>query len=259
MDTKRNSDEAYIRQITEAIIEKINRMQPDVIIASDDNAVKYVISAHLKETRIPVVFCGVNWSAEQYQLPSDHITGMLEILPFEQGVKLASKFNPELQKVFVLSEHTISEQKNTVYIADIAEDLQIDLSYTLAENFSDWMQGFLEGNETSDLIYIPTNGAIKNWDKEMAIEFIKVHIKKPVITCDDFMMPYAVFGLTKIQSEQGIWAAETALQILNGRNVGSIRVVKNQQTQVWYNPILVDILEIKLDKSFIKESKVFEY
>ena len=76
---------------------------------------------------------------------------------------------------------------------------------------------------------------------------------------DDFMMPFAVFGLTKIQAEQGIWAAETALKILNGQDIRNFPLARNQQTQIWYNPVLVDILDISLDENFIQESKTFEY
>jgi hypothetical protein len=32
---------------------------------------------------------------------------------------------------------------------------------------------------------------------------LKKNIKIPIVTCDDFMMPFAVFGLTKVAKEQG--------------------------------------------------------
>jgi ABC-type uncharacterized transport system substrate-binding protein len=73
------------------------------------------------------------------------------------------------------------------------------------------------------------------------------------------MMPFAVFVLTKIQSERGIWVAETTIKILKGEDVSLIPLGKNQKTQIWHNSALVDILGIRLDESFLKESKAFKY
>ena len=259
MDTKRNLSNEYIERISKQIADSIIHKSPDLIIASDDNAVAYVVSTYLKDLTIPVVYCGVNWTTDQYDLPESHITGMIEVLPFEQGIELTKSFNPDIQNVYVLSENSNSEQKNIQYIAEICDDLSLSLHYKLVEDFDAWKEGFLEGNKSSDLVYIPTNGAISNWDEQLAIDFIKENIQKPVMSCDDFMMPYCVFGLTKVQSEQGVWAAETALRILDGTDPASIPQAKNKQTQIWFNPVLAGIIEINPDKEFIENSTVFKY
>jgi ABC-type uncharacterized transport system substrate-binding protein len=259
MDTKRNLNTEYIERISKQIADSVNHKSPDLIIASDDNAVAYVVSTHLKNHAIPIVYCGVNWTTDQYDLPESHITGMIEVLPFEQGIELTKSFRPDIQNVYVLSENSNSEQKNIQYIAEICDDLGLSLHYKLVEDFDAWKEGFLEGNKSSDLVYIPTNGAIANWDKQIAISFIKENIKKPVMSCDDFMMPYCVFGLTKVQSEQGVWAAETALSILDGKDPASIPQAKNSLTQIWFNPSLAEIIEINPDKDFIDNSTIFQY
>ena len=69
--------------------------------------------------------------------------------------------------------------------------------YFLADNFEDWKKMFVMANDEADIIYLPTNGAIKDWNESMAIKFVKENIRKPVFTCDDFMMDYCVFGFTK--------------------------------------------------------------
>ena len=103
MDSKRNSDPVYLKQISGTISNMILKDPPKVIITSDDNAVKYIVSTHLKDLSVPIVFCGVNWSAEQYDLPSDHVTGILEILPFKEGIEWARRYFPDLKKVYILS------------------------------------------------------------------------------------------------------------------------------------------------------------
>lgn len=259
MDTKRNLEPEYIERISRQIVDSIKYKSPDLIIASDDNAVAYVVSAYLKDLTIPVVYCGVNWTTDQYELPDSHITGMIEVLPFEQGIELTKSFHPDIQNVYVLSENSNSEQKNIQYIAEICDDIGLNLHYKLVEDFDAWKEGFLEGNSSSDLVYIPTNGAISNWDKQLAISFIKENIQKPVMSCDDFMMPYCVFGLTKVQSEQGVWAAETAISILEGKDPASFPQAKNKQTQIWFNPTLADIINIKPDKEFLDNSTIYQY
>jgi len=87
-------------------------------------------------------------------------------------------------------------------------------------------------------MYLPTNGAVQGWDAEAAVEWVRRNIRKPVVTCDDFMMPYAAFGLTKIGREQGEWAARSALAILRGKRPDAIPVAANQQTRCFLNPDL---------------------
>jgi ABC-type uncharacterized transport system substrate-binding protein len=73
-----------------------------------------------------------------------------------------------------------------------------------------------------------------------AVDFIKQHIKIPVVTCEDFMMPYAVFGLTKVAKEHGLWAAATAKKILGGTPPADIPITKNRMSTIWLNTSLAE-------------------
>jgi hypothetical protein len=79
MDTKRNTEEDFRMTAGRTAYDTIKELQPDVIVACDDNAQKYVIVPYFMETEIPIVFCGVNWDASLYSYPTRHITGMIEI------------------------------------------------------------------------------------------------------------------------------------------------------------------------------------
>jgi ABC-type uncharacterized transport system substrate-binding protein len=240
MDTKRNSDPGFIQNKVKEIINEIEVYQPDVIIASDDNAVKYVIEPHFKNGKIPVVYCGVNWSADQYELPRAHVTGMLEVLPFIETVEAVKQSLPVIARLTVLSENSDSERKNKEVMDGLFKELELEVTFSLVDDFESWKSQFIHANASSDIIYIPTNGAIKNWDVKEAKTFVKEHIQKPVITCDDFMMPYAVFGLTKVAKEQGEWAAQTALKILQGAKPADIPITENRQSQAWINTTLAE-------------------
>lgn len=235
LDSKRNPSPENISEKVTLALEQIQKFKPDLIIASDDDAVKYLVVPHLKGKEIPVVFCGVNWSAEHYGLPASNVTGMLEVLPLKENLQQIKLFNPEARKMLILSENSTSEQNNRVLLDTLFRSSGFEPEYTLVNEFDEWKIAFVAANQNFDLIYLPTNGSIKNWDKEEAVETVSQNIKVPVITCDDFMMPYCVFGMTKVAAEQGDWAAKTALKILAGKPIGEIPLTKNRKSRVFLN------------------------
>jgi hypothetical protein len=79
MDTKRNQSEAFKRGAALQAKALIESFQPDVVIASDDNASKYLIQPYYRDADLPVVFCGVNWDASVYGYPYANATGMVEV------------------------------------------------------------------------------------------------------------------------------------------------------------------------------------
>lgn len=64
-----------------------------------------------------------------------------------------------------------------------------------------------------------------------------------VFHLNDFMMPYCVLGVTKVAREQGEWAAQTALAILNGRSPAAIPLATNVQTRIFTNDALARRIE----------------
>jgi ABC-type uncharacterized transport system substrate-binding protein len=245
MDTKRNPAETHIKAKVEEVRGRIAEFSPDVIIASDDNAVKYLVARYLDHGEIPVVFCGVNWSADQYRL-GKHVTGMLEVSPLRECIDIFKRQNPGMNRLTVLSENTTSERNNTILLDTLYRNLGFDADYRLVDDFEQWKTAFREVSANTHIIFLPTNGAIRGWDREAAMHFVEEEIRVPVITCDDFMMDYAVFGLTKVFTEQGEWAALTALKILEGTPPASIPVTRNQRFKAYLNRKLAEHLCFEL-------------
>ena len=81
MDTKRNMTEEYKKEAARQARDLIESWQPDVVIASDDNAAKYFIVPFMKDSSLPVVFCGLSWNAAIYGFSTENITGMVEVNP----------------------------------------------------------------------------------------------------------------------------------------------------------------------------------
>jgi ABC-type uncharacterized transport system substrate-binding protein len=240
MDAKHHPDDADLRRRAGEVLASLRRFRPNLLIASDDDAVKYVLAPYYRDGPIPAVFCGVNWSARQYGLPTANVTGMLEVVPIEETLRQVQRMKPSTRRLCVLSENTVSERNNRELLDSRYKALSLDPQYALVDNFEEWKRAFLAAQRDSDVVYLPTNGAIRGWDAAAAAEWVRSNIRKPVITCDDFMMPYAVFGLTKVAREQGEWAARAALEILRGKRPGDIPMVPNTQTRCFVNPELAD-------------------
>jgi ABC-type uncharacterized transport system substrate-binding protein len=247
LDAKRKSTEKERNEMVQKALEEIEKFNPGLLIVSDDNAVKDLVVPHFNHTSLPVIFCGVNWSASEYNL-GKNVTGMLEVLPLRECLSEVIINYPETKNLVVLSENSLSEQNNKNLLDTLYRNLNLEVTYSLADDFETWKALFLEAGETADLIYMPTNGAVKNWDEKEAISFVRNNLNIPAVTCDDFMMPYAVFGLTKVAREQGEWAAKTALEISGGRKPAEIPYTKNSQTKAWINKTLAEKIDFKLSE-----------
>jgi hypothetical protein len=57
--------------------------------------------------------------------------------------------------------------------------------------------------------------------------FIKANTKVPTGSINDWMAPYCLLTLARRTEEQGEWAAQTALLILDGTPISSIAVAEN--------------------------------
>jgi len=256
MDTKRNSSQNYIENKAAQLFDSIKIIKPDIVIVSDDNAVKYLIQPYFAGIDLPVVFCGVNWSDAEYDLKAVKVTGMLEILPLAETLITMKSFYPALKKLLVLNENTTTSRKEKLILDSLYNRLGLSVEHELVDDFDSWKTHFEEGNKTYDIIYISTNGAIKGWNNVEAKNFVSKNILIPVVTCEDFMMPYAVLGITKVAEEQGIWAATTAKKILKGENPSDIPVTRNMKSKIWLNTKLAEKINFQPDKKFIENAEI---
>jgi ABC-type uncharacterized transport system substrate-binding protein len=248
MDTKRNSSLGFIENKAAQLYDSILFINPDIVIVSDDNAVKYLIQPYFSDIDLPVVFCGVNWSDKEYDLQAIKVTGMLEILPLAEVLLTMRSFYPTMKKLLVLNENTTTSRKEKSLLDTLFNRVGVSVSHELVDDFESWKKHFKEGNKIYDIIYISTNGAIKEWNHDEAVKFVFQHTSIPVVTCEDFMMPYAVVGMTKIAKEQGIWVAATAKKILKGVSPFDIPVTRNKESAIWLNTRLADKIHFQPDK-----------
>jgi ABC-type uncharacterized transport system substrate-binding protein len=258
MDAQRHQDGPSIKTKTDEALKAIRDFDPDVLIASDDDAVKYVIAPYFRKGPLPVVFCGVSWTCQQYGLPTASVTGMLEVPPVRETVQTLRKYYPEMKSIIVLGGNSVSERKNIKTLESIFREEGLLSETLLAKDFETWKQYFAAANKKADVVYLTGNGAVSGWDDTDAWETVFPNILKPVITCEESLMRYSVFGMTKVEREQGEWAAQTALAILGGKTPADFHVVSNRQTKGYFNPLLAEAVGFRPDPELLKKLEIMK-
>ncbi len=250
MDSKRQKDEESIKQAALKAKNLIDNTQPDVVIASDDNASKYLIVPYYKDADIPFVFCGVNWTVEQYGYPFSNVTGMIEVAAIDPMFDKAAAITGKIKHAVYIGADTLTEEKNLKRFIAAGKKNNIKITSQLVETMPEWIKAYQQAQQ-ADLIIMGSNAGIPDWDKDEAQDAISTVSKTLSATNHGWMMPYTMFGMTKVPEEQGEWAARVAIEIMNGTKPSDIPIIPNRNFDIIVNNSLLDSAQIKLPE-FIK-------
>lgn len=231
MDTKRLKSERLKQQAALAAKALIEQYQPDVIIASDDNAAKYLIAPYYSDSPIPVVFCGINWDATVYGFPTRNITGMIEANDVDGLVHLLQQMNPGGRIGFIGGDTLTNRKEVDFYVNTFG----LDIVAFFARDFAHFQQGYRALQEQVDSLIFYNFIAIDGWDHGQAVDFLRRNTRIPTGTFQSGVLPYAVIGYLKVPQEQGVWAATAAMRILGGTPPSAIPVINNSQARLVVN------------------------
>jgi len=231
MDTKRHQDEAFRKEAGKKAREEIEAYKPDLVIAADDNAVKYVLVEY-KDAKLPFVFCGVNWDASRYGLPFQNATGMVEVALVKELLDNLRVYAKGGRVGFLTVDSETERIEGPWYTK------QLGLSFArekYVKTLAEWKDEFLKMQSEVDVLLLGNYSGINDWNEADATAFALANSKVPSGGMYDFMMPYAMLGLTKVAAEQGIWAGKSALAILKGEKPSSIAITTNKEGQIMVN------------------------
>lgn len=252
MDTKRNQSEIFMKESALKAKKIIETWKPDLIIASNDNASKHLIEPYYKDADIPVVFCGINWSVEDYGYPFKNTTGMIEVSPLKKLIETLKKY-AEGDSIGSLTSDVFSDRK---WVENIEKTFKIDLDEKFAKNFEEWKKNFIALQNTNDIVIVAVAPSLPGWNENEAIKFIESNIKVPTGAVEDWMAPFSLITFAKIPKEQGEWSAKTALKILDGESPRSIPVTRNKKAKIILNMKLAKILNIKFPLELVQSSEI---
>jgi ABC-type uncharacterized transport system substrate-binding protein len=247
MDTKNNPEEVFAKAAALEAKALIEAFQPDVVIASDDNASKYLIMPYFKAAALPFVFCGVNWDASVYGFPYRNVTGMVEVALVSEILRHLKKYAKGDRVGFIAGDR-LSERKNLEhYIKRF--DLQFEQVY-FAKTFAEWKGAFRRLQSEVDMIMMTNHVGIPDWDDREAKTFVERHTRIPAGSEHRWEMPLALVGVTKDFEEMGTWAAHAALKILDGVSPSQIPVTANKKGELLFNMAIANKLGIETAPPF---------
>ncbi len=257
MDTKRNRSESYKTSKASEIARKVREIKPDVLITSDDNAARYLVTPYFSGTELPVVFCGINWTVEEYGFPTSNVTGMVEVMALKPMLEWAGRLTDSGTRGVYIGTDAISELKDYRFLAKAANDLGLTIDRVVVDSQQAWMSAFEQANEV-DFIILGTSSSIEDWDEKTVLKFVKQHADKLILTSYRKMMPLAMIGFVKIPEEQGEWAAKTAIAIHEGMPINRIPIIANRKWEVYENLLLLKLSGIKLPDVLRSRAKKFK-
>ena len=222
MDTKRNGSEDFKKQAAMKAKAVIEQFKPDVVIATDDNASKYLIVPYYRGGELPFVFAGVNWDASVYGYPARNVTGMVEVSAPDQLLQIIGTVSQGQRLGSLTGDTTTGRKENDNYarILDITFEEEAYVS-----TFEEWKQAYLAMQ--NKVAKIPS-GSVQPW-----------------------MAPYVLVAFTKDATEQGEWAANTAMEILNGRSPAEIPITRNSRGRMIVNSKMARSLNMEIPASML--------
>ncbi len=257
MDTKRHKSPAEKRAAALRAKALIEEWRPDVVIASDDNAARYLIKPYFRDADVPFVFCGVNWSVTEYGFPYRNVTGMIEVAPVRPMIREAQALTGNGGRFFYLGADTATERKNLERFRKLADRIGLRVDHRLVSGMQQWLNAYREAQDYPYLV-IGSHAGISGWDFAAVRKAITGSSRVLSVTNHEWMMPVTMLGFTKIPEEQGRWAAEAALAILDGVKPSEIPIIANQRWDLWMNPSLLHEAGIALPAKLRSKAKRVE-
>lgn len=250
MDTKRNTSEDFKKEAARKAVDLIKSFNPDVVIASDDNASKYIIQPFYNNADLPFVFCGVNNNASKYGFPYRNVTGMLEVSPVAKLIYSLKHFN-RVVKVGYLASDTMTERMDGEFYQ---EEIEVEYIQRYAKDMDAWVSEYRSLQDEVDILIIGNNAGVNDWNDAAAMRVIRNNTRIPTGCVLDWLIEYAFLGYTKIAEEQGEWSANAALKILDGTSPESIPITKNRKGNLIINTKIAKALGVTVPRSYLKKA-----
>jgi len=230
MDTKRKTSQEWKVKSGEMAIKKIDEWQPDVVIASDDNAQIYVTQNYAGKAKPYIVFCGVNANPADYGFPASNVTGILERPNMDAAIKFLKAIYPTARRVAVISDTDPTSRGTLEYLSENAYDIRI-IKYHLIKDFDTWKDRINFYNIEADAIFIYMYHTIRAGEEAVSIppeEVLKwtvANAKVPLVGFFDFAVEGGMLcGAVESGREFGQEAAKMAMELLQGKDIKDIPV-----------------------------------
>lgn len=241
LDTKRNAGQDYMDEVSRFVSEKNKMIIYEAVIVSDNNAL-----ALLNDGRIsfkggpPVVFCGINNYDKTLTDNLDRVTGVAETTDHQGTINLMMKLHPRRDRVLVVLDTTVTGNAIREEFRRLEEVYKGKLNFEFLRDFSlKDIPGILAHLDENDVIYILTFNRDKDGNfisYNEGIEMFSRSTSAPIYGSWDFYLGKGIVG-GRITSGylQGVEAAKIAVKVLQGYDIGRMKVIQKSPAQYMFD------------------------
>lgn len=273
MDTKKKNNFAEIASSTKRIMAELYKFAPDLVLLGDDNAANY-IGNQLLDTKIPVVFWGINGLPLKYGLvdrmdaPGRNVTGVWQSGYHKESLDLLKRLVPGAKTFGILACDSESSRPNVKMIEHLAQRgvLPMKLAGKVVTNsFEEFKSGALDLSRKVDVFFVLNHDTLKDRngnhvDVLTAGRWYLENIKIPEASHEDqFVLEGMLLTANDSGYNQGFLAFEMAYGILEqGLNPARMAVRTPERGPYMVNRLRANALGIKLKDAMYLIDEVVE-
>jgi len=239
----------------EKVNSAIEQINPDIVITSDDIAAKYVISSDLVRPERSYVFAGVNWNALDHDFSKHSVTGIVEVSLINSLVDLLSQYASG-SRIGFLSVDTFSARKDLKNYA-LRLKQNFDKAY-FVNSLDEWQRRFKELQTSVDILILENPEGLSNWSDQQFREFVFDEAEIPIGSTYVSLAHLSLISIAKIPEEQGWWAADAAVKILEGESPDNIPVAQNKEGKLIVNLSLAEKLGVVFSQEILETAEIIK-
>ena len=242
MDWKRYPTQELQQAFYNLIKVKYSTEKIDLIITTDDAALQFALNYRQQVlSNAPIVFSGVNRkSATEILHDFTNITGVIEEIDVEGTVKIALEINPNLRKIYLISDNTESGQStgqlSLKAIRDINSDMIVETLNDLSQE--EILKKLSKGEKDSMILVTTYFMDINNHiiDNEYFTRLLSERSRIPIYHIYGFSSDDGVVGGSMVCGEiLGSHAADLAVKILRGEHSFNLPIIFPKDFQLIFD------------------------
>ncbi|SLM28078.1 ABC-type uncharacterized transport system periplasmic component-like protein [Desulfamplus magnetovallimortis] len=234
LDTKRDLEGGYEK--AKQAFDVYQKIQPDGVLATDDNAQSIFVVPYLRgKVKTPVMFCGVNAEPDEYGYPASNVSGVLERLHIRSSIAFAQLLIPSIKRIIYMmrespSSSAIFKQYEREHDTYPVESVAFIMSKTLDDALSSVSK--LRGR--CDALFYETMESIRDKNGRLysdgeVLPMVSEAFGKPLISNNLFHVESGTLcAVIKTGQEQGATAAKMLLNAMQGTPVSQIEITHNR-------------------------------
>lgn len=266
MDTKRHNSPDYLATIVGEARDYILETRPDVVIATDNNAIEMVVATWPDES-VPFVYAGLNNDPDEIDglTGRPNITGVLERIHVAESMEWVATVFPDAQLVAVLSDssHTAIVSAGDMRTALHESDRFLGAHMFSTNSYVEWKNLVSSISAVYDVLLVGLYQTLHD-ERGVVLEGVDVmawtveNSAIPVVSLWDMGVIEGGLGGSVISGEaQGYEAGLMAARILQGESPQDIAVTMPRRGKLVLNSAAVQHWNVQIPLDLIEVSTIY--